>query len=258
MDSKKYKVHLTPENSLDSESSSSSSSSSSKSKSNLNDVLGSNGNEEDEVPDLPAMALNKFASAMPSMGLGKKDNSIMPKTVDNSLLALDKVDEAEEKSDKDNSKEKKVMFAETKVVAKKPSQDTIGSLRKRRQSFAASFQKSDSKIKFDELILPDKQMKKFIRKGVKDFHYSDKPTRQQLYYLYKLIINRRPFSYSWGDWLRSCLIKSCLCCKLKKSTNKFMQAYENDKIYQRGKEKLHQDLDIVKLIQRAMKSEMDH
>ena len=72
------------------------------------------------MPDLPAMALNKFASAMPTIGLGKKENSILPKTHDNSL-ALDKVDEAEEKSDQDDSKDKKVMFAETKVVNKKPS-----------------------------------------------------------------------------------------------------------------------------------------
>ena len=44
LDSKKYKVHLTPENSLDSDSSSSSSSSSSNSESDKNDVFGTNGN----------------------------------------------------------------------------------------------------------------------------------------------------------------------------------------------------------------------
>ena len=45
----------------------------------------------------------------------------------------------------------------------------------------------------DELILDENQMERFIKHGIRRPYISAKPKKQQLYFLYKLIMNRQKF-----------------------------------------------------------------
>ena len=74
---------------------------------------------------------------------------------------------------------------------------------------------------------------------------SDRPKRQQLYYIFHLILNQRKFSYN------SCLAIAyylrCFACR-KSSSLKKSKAAKNDFYLDRGIEKLSRDLDIVNLL----------
>ena len=61
----------------------------------------------------------------------------------------------------------------------------------------------------------DEKMKDFIKKGIKRHYIDNKPTRQQLYFLYKLILNRKSFSFSWSDFFKAMFAKMFCCCKLE-------------------------------------------
>ena len=98
-------------------------------------------------------------------------------------------------------------------------------------------------------MLGDIEMKKFIKQGIKRGYVSTKPHRQQLYYIYKLIVNRYKFKYTAQDFVRNFIDKLCCCCKLKNSSKSFKQAAIRGKQFERGQKKIKEDLDIIKLIQ---------
>ena len=74
-----------------------------------------------------------------------------------------------------------------------------------------------------------------------------------------LIMNRGQFRYLWSDsWKHmiyrviKCFSKCCLCCNrlCKRSSLKYAVAEEKHKLFEKGKQLMTRDLDIVKLIQR--------
>ena len=80
------------------------------------------------------------------------------------------------------------------------------------------------------------------------------PKRQQLYFLYKLIMNRKLFRYSFCDTIINRIGKFFCCCRkkvIKKwCSNRFKMAEKRKKLFERGKRKLTRDLDILTLIER--------
>ena len=103
-----------------------------------------------------------------------------------------------------------------------------------------------------ELAIDNTEMKLFIKKGIKSKYISKKPKKQQLYYLYKLILNRRSFTYRWAEtlllWSRKlfcCCSKKCIEKRCKKS---FKTAEKKEKFFKKGKDNLKNDLDIVRLV----------
>ena len=93
-----------------------------------------------------------------------------------------------------------------------------------------------------------KKMKKLLKDDEKEA-ISKKPKRQQLYKLFKLIINRKDFQYSYFHAFERYL--RCFRCKSRKS----LKAYRNGKdgmrhlYFKKAKTKLKQDLDISGLLQ---------
>ena len=117
----------------------------------------------------------------------------------------------------------------------------------------------------DDLTLSSDEMEDFVKQNIKSHYISEKPKRQQLYFLYKIILNRQSFVYHFSDWIMFCLcrIRSfCSCnrqlqqtdgkkgitCRKACSYNQKL-AERKHRTFRRGKEKLTRDLDIVKLIQ---------
>ena len=77
---------------------------------------------------------------------------------------------------------------------------------------------------FDEdFNLHEHQMKLFVEKGIKKRFISSKPKRQQLYFIYKLILNRTKFNLSNRNWLLLCLCKAFTCCRKKYNSNRLQQ-----------------------------------
>ena len=61
--------------------------------------------------------------------------------------------------------------------------------------------------------LETKQMESFIKENTKKHYISEKPKPQQLYFLYKLIMNRKKFSYALSDRLIVLCGNMFKCCK---------------------------------------------
>ena len=72
---------------------------------------------------------------------------------------------------------------------------------------------------------------------------SQQPRRQQLYYIFHMILNIRRFSYN------TCLaLKYLLCCYDCRSRSSLKQNATQDYYLNKGIEKLNKDLDIVNLL----------
>lgn len=96
-------------------------------------------------------------------------------------------------------------------------------------------------------------MEKFIKQGIRRPYISEKPKRQQLYFLYKLILNRTMFSYDFMDRMLHRVSKFACCLRkrlLEKWCSKhvFSKAERRAEQFRRGKRKITKDLDIVTLI----------
>ena len=81
----------------------------------------------------------------------------------------------------------------------------------------------------------EKKMKKFVRAGLAKYigteAVSQRPTQYQLYYLYKLITNRRPVTYTWSIFCKSIVKKVlCCCCKIKS----LKKAHKLTKLFAKG------------------------
>lgn len=74
---------------------------------------------------------------------------------------------------------------------------------------------------------------------------SHRPKRQQLFYIFHLILNQRRFSYNTCYAIR--YFFSCLACRGKRSLKNLKRA-KQDVFLDRGIEKLSRDLDIVNLL----------
>ena len=71
----------------------------------------------------------------------------------------------------------------------------------------------------DEIDLDEIQMESFVKNGIKKPYISPKPKKQQLYFLYKLIMNRKKFQFNFTDRVLHRLDK-VLCCFRKKLIEK--------------------------------------
>ena len=69
--------------------------------------------------------------------------------------------------------------------------------------------------------LDDDEMKEFIKRGKAKKMISEQPKRQQLYFLYKLIVNRTKIEYSLKDYFRYLLGKLVCCSKSFKKSNRY-------------------------------------
>ena len=90
----------------------------------------------------------------------------------------------------------------------------------------------------DELKLDKNQMRRFIEQNTKQHYISKKPKKQQLYFLFKLILNRTQFKTDWRDNLSLFYYKSLLCCRTKCFSRKGAQrntVADKEKIFNRGK-----------------------
>ena len=96
-------------------------------------------------------------------------------------------------------------------------------------------------------------MENFIKDGINKNYISRKPKRQQLYFLYKLMMNRKRFEDSFKNRLFNCLVTPFFCCPrkfdAKKKQNKLSIAHRQEMMFQKGQRKLQHDLDIVRIIE---------
>ena len=97
-------------------------------------------------------------------------------------------------------------------------------------------------------------MKEFIKQGIKKDYISVKPKKQQLYFLYKLIMNREVFDYTYIDRSLNRISRLFCCCRkklMKKWCSKrFKSAQNKTRLFKTGQRKLTQDLDIISVIKR--------
>ena len=92
------------------------------------------------------------------------------------------------------------------------------------------------------------QERRFMR-GLKNTRMkliSTWPKRQQLYYIFHLILNQRRFSYS--TFLALSYFFRCYNCRNRKSLAKIKSA-KQDVFLEKGINKLNKDLDIVNLLE---------
>ena len=106
----------------------------------------------------------------------------------------------------------------------------------------------------NDLDLNEEQMEKFVKTGIKKPYISVKPKKQQLYFLYKLIMNRKLFQFNFIDRQLHSIGKIFCCCRKKLiekwCSKRFKSAETRRKLFKKGKRKLTRDLHIVTLIQR--------
>ena len=96
-------------------------------------------------------------------------------------------------------------------------------------------------------------MERFVKNGIKKPYISAKPKRQQLYFLYKLIMNRKTFHYDFIDRFLHRFSYLFCCCRKRLferwcSKQLFTKAEKRARQFQKGQRKLTRDLDIVTLI----------
>ena len=108
----------------------------------------------------------------------------------------------------------------------------------------------------DGFELDAESMEKFVKDNTKKRYISEKPKPQQLYFLYKLIMNRKKFQFSLSDRLLIAIGKLCRCCR-KNCPRRYSLAEKHAMLYKRGKTKLNVDLDIVRLIQRNQMNDVN-
>ena len=106
----------------------------------------------------------------------------------------------------------------------------------------------------NDLDLNEEQMEKFVKTGIKKPYISVRPKKQQLYFLYKLIMNRKLFQFNFID-RRLHSIRKIFCCCRKKLMKKwcakrFKSTEKKTRLFKTGQRKLTQDLDIISLIER--------
>ena len=81
-------------------------------------------------------------------------------------------------------------------------------------------------------------------------YISRSPKREQLYYIYKIVVNRRNLNYTMLDVIRfyygGYFKWASFCCR-KRSTIKH-DDNEQDRLMNKAIRKLHRDMDIVKLL----------
>ena len=87
-------------------------------------------------------------------------------------------------------------------------------------------------------------MKDAIRKQLK-MPISSKPKKQQLYYLYKMIMNRRTFEYKMRHTLRYYF--KCFCLRSNKSLKQIKDG-KRDVYFDLASRKLDKDLDVITLL----------
>ena len=98
-------------------------------------------------------------------------------------------------------------------------------------------------------------MKRFIKRGIKQRYISKKPKSQQLYFIYKLMMNRKKFEYKPSERVYYWVSK-LLCCFRKRfmergrCSKQFKLADKKKRLLESGKNLLADDLDILKLIRR--------
>ena len=85
-----------------------------------------------------------------------------------------------------------------------------------------------------DLALTDNQMKNFIKDGIQNQWINERPTRQQLYFLYKLIMNRVEINYSLRDYLRYLVAKLCICCNFLRRKSSIKTSLQRQKMFQKG------------------------
>ena len=99
-------------------------------------------------------------------------------------------------------------------------------------------------------------MEQFVKENTKKHYISEKPKPQQLYFLYKLIMNRKKFNYALTDrFIHSC--GSIFRCCRSRCPRRYSMVEKHNKLFQRGKSKLTHDLDIVRLIQRDQMNDVN-
>ena len=96
--------------------------------------------------------------------------------------------------------------------------------------------------KLDSTSLPEKDMEKIIKdeiKDIEDFTRSKKPERRQLYILYKLLMNRKPFEFIWNDRYLIRLSKLLCCyrksCVRRLCSNRYQEAEKKQRALKKGK-----------------------
>lgn len=111
-------------------------------------------------------------------------------------------------------------------------------------------------LEHEKFELSDNEMKDFIKRGKSKKIINEQPTRQQLYFLYKLIVNRSKIQYSLRDTFRYLIGNLNCCCKAAKRSARYKEAAHNVQVFKKGREKLNHDLDIVKVIHRSMANDI--
>ena len=85
------------------------------------------------------------------------------------------------------------------------------------------------------LDLNEEQMEKFVKNGIKKPYISVKPKRQQLYFLYKLIVNRTLFQYNFLDRMLHQVGRVFCCCRKKLIENwcskRFKSAEKRNRLF---------------------------
>ena len=68
-------------------------------------------------------------------------------------------------------------------------------------------------MKEEDFVLDAERMEQFVKENTKMRYISEKPKPQQLYFLYKLIMNRKKFKYSLSDRFLTLCGKFSRCCR---------------------------------------------
>ena len=101
----------------------------------------------------------------------------------------------------------------------------------------------------NQLDLNEEQTKAFIKENLTKHYISEKPKRQQLFFLFKLILNRRGFEFKFREMVLLEISKFLCCCKKRlTSTSRFKEAKSRERSFDKGNKRLTKDLDIVSLV----------
>ena len=110
------------------------------------------------------------------------------------------------------------------------------------------------KMSKDEIDSRNELLETAVRDAVRKARkipVSKKPKRQQLYYVYTMLMNRKTLEYTFTNALMYALwlVRSCRCCPFRTSKSmKLLKAPRADVYMNKAEARISQDLDIVKLI----------
>ena len=96
-------------------------------------------------------------------------------------------------------------------------------------------------------------MKRFIKENAKHNYISKKPKKQQLYLIFKLIMNRKRFQFNFKERMAVMMSEICFCFKKRKA---YLWAQKNQNSYNRGVHKLTTDLDVNNIIERTKRADV--